>query len=781
MDMRILKTTQNFLDTIYLEPAVGITKLQDIVSRSEQDKVLRLQQTAEKQRLERELNSLPLIYLHRIEEDRVIESVGFGQEDIGHVQFDHQDKFVFCGSDGRNRSFYVRSGLLKKNAIYFIVLILEETASQQDPPPSHMENAHNQDANISTFDFAEETSSIISIYQKIGTLAVRVERARNLPNTVAPRSQQSYCKLTLDEIDKQTRSDLLGGGTPFWYEPWIDLFFGTHECADPKFRDEELQFDVFDDSLKPLYVSVFKQDNGDEALIGSTTVDLSHLITSGGTRQEVWFRLYNRGQPAGDIRLNLRFWNITQPKPKVPTGDSSSKDPELDPQLHAADKNEGAADDEPDDRYANCPVEGCGEALLSTELQSHIEMHEEKQDSGDDQSRRSSKWLGARLKQMRKQVLLKTFWEPEKGVKYCISCGDPFSIFRRKHHCRACGRIFDAKCLTETEGRPLSIEEKLIVCKTCLDVIQRGHNSQAKSELLGEASPPVQAQLVGGNPSEQVVSDSPLYAPISAKIPSYDFAESKFWFVIHTVLEDGRHWVLSRYYEDFYDFQIALLTKFPAEAGTTGTQKRTLPYMPGPVTNVTDEIIETRRRNLNAYLKNLLLEQPEHISRCSLVKQFFTPREGDYEILERIQGQGNYEMGPEDLPGPMSNDDAKLFMDTDVANPSPVEEVPYSEESTQYLIDLLQDFSLSESLALPHGFWPLLEKRIQGILVGTEILPAYKDIVVKRTFDAAYTVFTEPGFVKRIDEEGRVEDLVLTFNFSATKELEKGKAPDDSS
>jgi zinc finger-containing ubiquitin peptidase 1 len=52
-----------------------------------------------------------------------------------------------------------------------------------------------------------------------------------------------------------------------------------------------------------------------------------------------------------------------------------------------------AFDDEPDDRYANCPVEGCGEALLLTELQSHVEMHEEEQDSGDDQSSRSSKRL----------------------------------------------------------------------------------------------------------------------------------------------------------------------------------------------------------------------------------------------------------------------------------------------------------------------------------------------------------------------------------------------------
>lgn len=50
-------------------------------------------------------------------------------------------------------------------------------------------------------------------------------------------------------------------------------------------------------------------------------------------------------------------------------------------------------DDEPGEKYASCPVEGCGEALLVAELPSHIEMHGEEQDSGDDQSSRSSKRL----------------------------------------------------------------------------------------------------------------------------------------------------------------------------------------------------------------------------------------------------------------------------------------------------------------------------------------------------------------------------------------------------
>jgi len=149
--------------------------------------------------------------------------------------------------------------------------------------------------------------------------------------------------------------------------------------------------------------------------------------------------------------------------------------------------------------------------------------------------------------------------------------------------------------------------------------------SQQQQQQQQQSQRNTMQQPMGPKPTSQ------LYAPISAQIPRYCFAEDKYWFVIEATLEDGRQWELSRYYEDFYDFQIALLTEFPAEAGNTGTQKRTLPYMPGPVNYVTDAITEGRLHNLDQYVKNLL-GQPAYISRCNLVKQFFAPREGDYEV-----------------------------------------------------------------------------------------------------------------------------------------------------
>ncbi|KAE8144105.1 hypothetical protein BDV25DRAFT_146092 [Aspergillus avenaceus] len=122
----------------------------------------------------------------------------------------------------------------------------------------------------------------------------------------------------------------------------------------------------------------------------------------------------------------------------------------------------------------------------------------------------------------------------------------------------------------------------------------------------------------------------PLMAPVAASIPRYCFDNDKYWYIIEAKMEDGRCWELSRYYNDFYDFQITLLTQFEEEAGNRG-KPRTLPFMPGPVTHVTDAISNGRRQNLDEYIKNLLA-MPPHISRCQSVRELFAPRPGDFEI-----------------------------------------------------------------------------------------------------------------------------------------------------
>ncbi|PVI06271.1 scaffold protein Scd2 [Periconia macrospinosa] len=138
-------------------------------------------------------------------------------------------------------------------------------------------------------------------------------------------------------------------------------------------------------------------------------------------------------------------------------------------------------------------------------------------------------------------------------------------------------------------------------------------------------------------------SDANLLAPVKASVPRYCFADDIFWFIIECEMSDGRHWELQRLYQDFYDLQIQLIATYPVEAGTSGAGERTLPFMPGPVTYVTDNISNGRRANLDEYIQNLLTLGP-HITNGFLVKKFFAPRTGDYEIDPDIVAAEEYRL-----------------------------------------------------------------------------------------------------------------------------------------
>jgi bud emergence protein 1 len=155
-------------------------------------------------------------------------------------------------------------------------------------------------------------------------------------------------------------------------------------------------------------------------------------------------------------------------------------------------------------------------------------------------------------------------------------------------------------------------------------------------------------------------SSSQLLAPVSASIPKFCFANDKYWYIIDVIMEDNSHWELSRFYQDFYDFQIALLTEFPEEAGNAG-KPRTLPFMPGPVTYVTDAISNGRRQNLDEYIKKLLT-MPVLISKSRLVRQLFAPRDGDFEVPRQNQ--------PEDYRISSASHNSSLEFHEDVSRQS---------------------------------------------------------------------------------------------------------------
>lgn len=110
-----------------------------------------------------------------------------------------------------------------------------------------------------------------------------------------------------------------------------------------------------------------------------------------------------------------------------------------------------------------------------------------------------------RLEMMRKQVLSKEFWMADETTKECFLCGAPFSAFRRKHHCRTCGCIFDSKCTSTISGQKFGVPGTLKVCKTCLDVI----NSRYEADSDDSDNDTYLPAIFRSNPLKQSQSSKP--------------------------------------------------------------------------------------------------------------------------------------------------------------------------------------------------------------------------------------------------------------------------------
>ena len=103
------------------------------------------------------------------------------------------------------------------------------------------------------------------------------------------------------------------------------------------------------------------------------------------------------------------------------------------------------------------------------------------------------------IPQNRSRILSREYWMRDENARDCFSCGDPFSTFRRKHHCSispstrelttqlicyvgTCGQIFDAKCTSLIPGRPFGQNGSLKVCKPCEGIINGNDDSSEFSD-----------------------------------------------------------------------------------------------------------------------------------------------------------------------------------------------------------------------------------------------------------------------------------------------------------
>ncbi|KAF9439090.1 bud emergence protein 1 [Entomortierella beljakovae] len=114
---------------------------------------------------------------------------------------------------------------------------------------------------------------------------------------------------------------------------------------------------------------------------------------------------------------------------------------------------------------------------------------------------------------------------------------------------------------------------------------------------------------------------------VNATVESFHYEDGQYWYSVRVELASGATRNLFRLYEDFYNFHIALLEEFPVESGRVGDQPRILPFMPIPLSVVTDTVSASRRTDLDGYVQDLC-RLPPRITQHPLVEQLFAVKDG---------------------------------------------------------------------------------------------------------------------------------------------------------
>ncbi|KAI9052830.1 hypothetical protein LZ554_003103 [Drepanopeziza brunnea f. sp. 'monogermtubi'] len=249
MEMQFAKTTQSFGETIGVQ-SIQSRRLQDLVSANDRNKVACLQKDLEEERRGREPNYLPPIYLTKFEEDHVIQTIGFGPEDIGSLRIDRQEMFTFQAPDGQQRTFQVRLGLGKRESTYFIVLllVLPSTPQMYHQPSLSPYSRESRDAQyghqtsqqgyqptpnappfVSTSGFSGDPRDEMTVYRANGPLGPGASFAQPAPRSDYPQGPAPY---------QAPRSELPHAPVQAQVQPQPQLSQLSHGLQLPPIRDQ---------------------------------------------------------------------------------------------------------------------------------------------------------------------------------------------------------------------------------------------------------------------------------------------------------------------------------------------------------------------------------------------------------------------------------------------------------------------------------------------------------------------------------------------------------------
>ncbi|EGD82436.1 hypothetical protein PTSG_03082 [Salpingoeca rosetta] len=133
-------------------------------------------------------------------------------------------------------------------------------------------------------------------------------------------------------------------------------------------------------------------------------------------------------------------------------------------------------------------------------------------------------------------------WIPDHDVSMCQTCAAEFNLVRRRHHCRACGKVVCSACSGESVPLAYLNNERGRVCPECFENYTKT-TSKESAALMADRKRSRRKRTVDRQQSMRAVTSSKLHRPIDLDdkfivCSSYVFEQGKF--------RKQRRWLLLR-------------------------------------------------------------------------------------------------------------------------------------------------------------------------------------------------------------------------------------------
>eukprot|EP00794_Sanderia_malayensis_P007788 gene7788-8633_t len=110
-------------------------------------------------------------------------------------------------------------------------------------------------------------------------------------------------------------------------------------------------------------------------------------------------------------------------------------------------------------------------------------------------------------------------WVPDKDSRSCMNCGVKFTVVRRRHHCRACGKVMCANCCNMRAELPYLEYKPGRVCQACNELLGQAQSLMPVPLMYGNRDVPGRGHTISLNDNESepssFIDSPPQYMPES--------------------------------------------------------------------------------------------------------------------------------------------------------------------------------------------------------------------------------------------------------------------------